>query len=159
MLFQKGYCHCSYSGERMLRLGCDCYCALLLLLRLLLPPFLKLGGKQKALFKDSGLRTFPHAFDSLSSKPFIARQSKRSLPAAAAAPRRRLHSRSTVDRSTMLLLYYTSSNTQWRLFNKKDYKIIWFCVSTCSPIFWGLKKFVTQEKIRILSKMKLFFRN
>ena len=70
----------------------------LLLLRLLLPtPFLKLGGKQKALFKDSGLRTFPHAFDSLSSKPFIARQSKRSLPAAAAAaaaatPRRRLHS-------------------------------------------------------------------
>ena len=39
------------------------------------------------------------------------------------APRRAdvytLHSRSTVDRSTtMLLLYYTSSNTQWRLFNK-----------------------------------------
>ena len=93
-------------GERMLRLGCDCYCycalPCLLLLRLLLPtPFLKLGGKQKALFKDSGLRTFPHAFDSLSSKPFIARQSKRSLPRR----RRRadvytLHSRSTVDRST-----------------------------------------------------------
>ena len=86
------------SGERMLRLGCDCYCALRpALLRLLLPtPFLKLGGKQKALFKDSGLRTFPHAFDSLSSKPFIARQSKRSLPRRrrrAAAPTSTLYTR------------------------------------------------------------------
>ena len=89
----------------------------------------QIGGKAKGSFQGFRVKDLPHAFDSLSSKPFIARQSKRSLPAAAAAaPRRRLHSRSTVDRSTMLLLYYTSSNTQWRLFNKKDYKIIWFCV-------------------------------
>ena len=86
----------------------------------------QIGGKAKGSFQGFRVKDLPHAFDSLSSKPFIARQSKRSLPAAAAAPRRRLHSRSTVDRSTMLLLYYTSSNTQWRLFNKKDYKIIWF---------------------------------
>ena len=89
----------------------------------------QIGGKAKGSFQGFRVKDLPHAFDSLSSKPFIARQSKRSLPAAAAAaPRRRLHSRSTVDRSTMLLLYYTSSNTQWRLFNKKDDKIIWFCV-------------------------------
>ena len=67
----------------------------------------QIGGKAKGSFQGFRVKDLPHAFDSLSSKPFIARQSKRSLPAAAAAaPRRRLHSRSTVDRSTMLL-YYT----------------------------------------------------
>ena len=61
----------------------------------------QIGGKAKGSFQGFRVKDLPHAFDSLSSKPFIARQSKRSLPRR----RRRadvytLHSRSTVDRST-----------------------------------------------------------
>ena len=110
----------------------------------------QIGGKAKGSFQGFRVKDLPHAFDSLSSKPFIARQSKRSLPAAAAAPRprRRLHSRSTVDRSTtMLLLYYTSSNTQWRLFNKIGDRIKSFGFASAEfPLFGGLKTFLILEK-------------
>lgn len=132
----------------MLRLGCDCHCALLLLLRLLLPPFLKLGGKQKALFKDSGLRTFPMLLIASAQSLLLLVNQSAAYPPPPPSPRRRLHSRSTVDRSTtMLLLYYTSSNTQWRLFNKIGDRIKSFGFASAEfPLFGGLKTFLILEK-------------
>ena len=68
----------------------------ILLLKAVATSLSQIGGKAKGSFQGFRVKDLPHAFDSLSSKPFIARQSKRSLAAAAAAdtPRRRLHSRS-----------------------------------------------------------------
>ena len=66
----------------------------ILLLKAVATSLSQIGGKAKGSFQGFRVKDLPHAFDSLSSKPFIARQSKRSLAAAADTPRRRLHSRS-----------------------------------------------------------------